>query len=161
MYNQEGIDYSETFYPIVKHATVRMMLWLAIVKQWKIHQMNVKNVFLNGVLKEEVYIQQPPRFKNKKFLQHVRRLNKVLYGLKQAPRAWFDRFNGVLINKGFKSSLAYPSLFVLHKGSASMISLLYVDDMLVMEQSFERTEVCIAKLKMGILNDRLGRHATF
>lgn len=81
MYNQEGIDYSETFYPIVKHATVRMMLWLAIVKQWKIHQMNVKNVFLNGVLKEEVYIQQPPRFKNKKFLQHVRRLNKVLYGL--------------------------------------------------------------------------------
>lgn len=117
MYKErEGIDYSETFSPIVKHATVRMMLCLAIVKQWKIRHTNVKTTFLNKVSKEEVYIQQPPRFKIKKFSQHVCRLNKVLWGLKQAPIAWFDIFNGFLINKGFKSSLAYPSLLVLHKG---------------------------------------------
>lgn len=95
--HEEGIDSSESFSPVVKPATMRLILTIATVKGWKVHQLDVKNAFLNGVLTETVFVQQLPGFKHKKYPHRVCKLRKALYGLKQAPRAWFDRFNTFLI----------------------------------------------------------------
>ena len=91
-----GIDYDETFSPVAKMTTVRTVIALTAMKEWKLWQMDVKNAFLNGSLQEEVYMHQPEGFKHSKFLHYVCKLKKALYGLKQAPRAWCDRFSRLL-----------------------------------------------------------------
>lgn len=106
----QGFDYQETFSPVVKPVTIKLILSLAVTKGWHIHQLYVNNAFLNGQLEEEVYMTQPPSFadSNKAL---VCKLNKALYGLKQAPRAWFDRLREVLQKYGFKASCCDPYLF--------------------------------------------------
>jgi histone deacetylase 1/2 len=111
-HKQHGFDFTETFSPEVKPITVRTVLTIAISRQWHITQLDVNNAFLNGILEEEVYMQQPPGFvsSDPKLLC---KLNKALYGLKQAPRAWFERLNSALHNLVFVSSRCDPSLFTL------------------------------------------------
>nr|GEU89458.1 hypothetical protein [Tanacetum cinerariifolium] len=87
---QEGIDYDETFAPVARIKAIRLFLAYAAHKDFTIFQMDVKIAFLNGILKEEVYVGQPPAFVSKQYLDHVYALDKALYGLKQAPRAWYD-----------------------------------------------------------------------
>ena len=82
---QEGIDYEETFAPTAKWNTIRLTLSLAAHKGWKVHQMDIKSVFLNGYLQEHVYMQQPPGFEIERLEHKVCKLLKALYGLKQAP----------------------------------------------------------------------------
>ena len=84
---QEGIDYSETFSPVIKQATVRLVFSIAVSRNWKIHQLDIHNAFLNGILTEEVYMKQPSGFVDSTLPSHVCRLHKSLYDLKQAPRA--------------------------------------------------------------------------
>ena len=88
---EERIDYDETFTPVARLESIRMLLGFLCFKSFKLFQMNVKSAFLNGYLEEEVYVEQPPGFENEKFPNHVYRLIKVWYGLKQAPRAWYER----------------------------------------------------------------------
>ena len=83
---KEGIDYEETFAPVACLEAIRILLAFAASKGFKLFQMDVKSVFLNGYIEEEVYVRQPPGFKNPKFPNHVFKLHKKLYGLKQAPR---------------------------------------------------------------------------
>ena len=83
---KEGIDYEETFAPVARYTSIRSVLALAVVMKWKIHQMDVKTAFLNGVVEEEVYVEQPLGFETHDRESHVCRLKKSLYGLKQAPR---------------------------------------------------------------------------
>ncbi|GJW26791.1 ribonuclease H-like domain-containing protein [Tanacetum coccineum] len=89
---QLGVDFDETFSSVVKPAIIHTVLSLAVSRQWPIHQLDVKNAFLNGDLSETVYMHQPPDFVDNWYPHHVCLLQRSLYGLKQAPRAWFQRF---------------------------------------------------------------------
>nr|GEU66910.1 hypothetical protein [Tanacetum cinerariifolium] len=99
---QEGIDYDETFAPVTRIKAIRLFLAYVAHKDFTFFQMDVKTVFLNGILKEEVYVGQPPGFVSKQYPDYVYALNKALYGLKKAPRAWLqvNQFlNGIFINQ--------------------------------------------------------------
>ncbi|GKB06316.1 ribonuclease H-like domain-containing protein [Tanacetum coccineum] len=85
---QLGVDFDETFSPVVKTATIRIVLSLVVSRKWLIHQLDVKNAFHKSELSETVYIHQPPGFVDARFPNYVCRLQRSLYGLKQAPRAW-------------------------------------------------------------------------
>ncbi|KAJ4703078.1 Retrovirus-related Pol polyprotein from transposon TNT 1-94 [Melia azedarach] len=100
-----GIDYDEVFAPVARLETVRLIISLAVQNKWKIHQMDEKSAFLNGVLEEEVYIQQPTGFEVKGQEDKVLKLKKALYGLKQAPRAWNSRINKYFQKNGFTKCL--------------------------------------------------------
>jgi len=126
-----GLDYTDTFSPVVKASTVHVVLSLAITHGWPLRQLDVKNVFLHGILQEHVYMEQPPGYVDPHFPQHVCKLKKALYGLKQAPRAWFQRFSSFLLKLGFTCSCANTSLFVLHRQQQIIYLLLYVDDIIL------------------------------
>ena len=88
---KEGIDYKEIFAPVSRYTSIILVLALAIVMKWKIHQMDVKTAFLNGVVEEEVYVEHPLSFETHDKESHVYRLKKALYGLKQAPKTWYTK----------------------------------------------------------------------
>ncbi|GKV27237.1 hypothetical protein SLEP1_g36430 [Rubroshorea leprosula] len=123
-----GVDFDETFSPVLKPTTLRLVIALATTLKWPLRQLDVKNAFLHGQLKETVYMTQPPGFEDPSYPNYVCKLNKSIYGLKQAPRAWFDTFTLHLLKMGFKCSQADSSLFVLHTNHGTALLLLYVDD---------------------------------
>jgi hypothetical protein len=85
-----SIDYEDTFSPVVKAATIRLVLSVAVSQGWSLRQLDVQNAFLHGVLEEEVCMKQPPRYEDKVNPGYVCKLDKALHGLKQAPRAWYS-----------------------------------------------------------------------
>jgi histone deacetylase 1/2 len=121
-----GIDYEDTFSPVVKAATVRLILSLAVSKDWCLRQLDVQNSFLHGILEEEVYMSQPRGYVDEAHPDYVCKLDKVLYGLKQAPRAWYARLCNKLMALGFVPSKADTSLFYYNKGRYTMFVLVYV-----------------------------------
>ena len=88
---KEGIDYEETFAPVARYTSIRSVLALVAVMKWKVHQMDVKTTFLNGVVEEELYVEKPLRFETHDRNTHLCKLKKAMYGLKQEPRMWYDR----------------------------------------------------------------------
>jgi hypothetical protein len=135
-----GIDYEDTFSSVVKIATVRLVLSIAVSRGWSLRQLDVKNAFLHGVLEEEVYMRQPPGYEDKDKPGYVCRLDKALYGLKQAPRAWYSRLSSQLIKLGFVASKSDASLFIYHKYNVTIYMLVYVDDIIVASSSEEATK---------------------
>ena len=93
----EGIDYGETFAPVARLESIRILLAYATHHNFKLQQMDVKSAFLNGPLKELVYVKQPPGFEDPNFPNHVYKLDKALYGLKQAPRAWYEHLKRAIV----------------------------------------------------------------
>ena len=158
-----GVDYSDTFAPVARLDTIRMLLAISAQKGWKVFQLDVKSAFLNGVLQEEIYVEQPAGFIVQGAEDKVYLLKKALYGLKQAPRAWYSRIDNHLQSLGFKKSLSEATLYVKHKDNDVLIVSLYVDDLLVtgnnallveefkqeMKQVFEMTD-------LGLMNYFLG-----
>ncbi|MCI27024.1 retrovirus-related Pol polyprotein from transposon TNT 1-94, partial [Trifolium medium] len=129
-HQRQGFDFTETFSPVVKPVTIRIILTIAITHHWSIQQLDVNNAFLNGILDEEVYMTQPQGFDNGNPSQ-VCKLNKALYGLKQAPRQWFERLQTTLLQLGFKSSKCDPSLFTFTNQGSTLYLLVYVDDIII------------------------------
>ncbi|XP_074315329.1 uncharacterized protein LOC141651520 [Silene latifolia] len=123
----EGLDYGETFAPVVKMVTVRILLAIAAINKWELHQMDVHNAFLHGDLDEEVYMKIPPGFSRGKEGK-VCRLKKSLYGLRQAPRCWFAKLTTALKDYGFKQSHSDYSLFSYSQNQVRLFILVYVDD---------------------------------
>ncbi|KAJ9556774.1 hypothetical protein OSB04_011388 [Centaurea solstitialis] len=109
---QEGIDYDETFAPVARIEAIRIFLAYAAHKNMTVYQMDVKCAFLNRVLQEEVYVEQPEGFVDPRFPEHVYVLDKVLYGLKQAPRAWYETLTDYLLGVGYKKGTIDPTLFL-------------------------------------------------
>ena len=119
-----GIDFSETFSPVVKAPTVRIVFTLAVSKGWDIQQIDINNSFLNGELQEDVYMSQLEGFVDPTRPSYVCKLWKALYGLKQAPRAWLDKLRTTLLNWGFKNSIYDTSLFCTHKDGRMLLLLI-------------------------------------
>ncbi|KAJ3676869.1 hypothetical protein LUZ60_002593 [Juncus effusus] len=130
-HQEEGIDYTETFSPVVKPTTIRVVLTLALSKGWSVRQLDVNNAFLNGDLEETVFMQQPPGFVDDSRPNHECLLKKALYGLKQAPRAWFTKLKSTLINLDFVGSRTDTTLFIRFQHDELLVLLVYVDDIIV------------------------------
>ncbi|GJR54245.1 retrovirus-related pol polyprotein from transposon TNT 1-94 [Tanacetum coccineum] len=127
---EEGIDFEESFAPVARLEAVRMFIAYAAHKNITIFQMDVKTAFLNGPLKEEVYVSQPEGFIDPEFPDHVYRLKKALYGLKQAPRAWYDKLSSFLIEHGFTKGIINPTMFTQRHGGDILLVQVYVDDII-------------------------------
>ncbi|GKC07891.1 retrovirus-related pol polyprotein from transposon TNT 1-94 [Tanacetum coccineum] len=121
-YNQqEGIDYDETYAPVARLESIRILLAYACALDFKLFQMDVKSAFLNGFINEEVYVAQPPGFIDFEKPDHVYKLKKALYGLKQAPKAWYDRLKAFLIKHEYKMGMVDNTLFTKKKSSNLII----------------------------------------
>ncbi|GKA84057.1 copia protein [Tanacetum coccineum] len=112
-YNQqEGIDYDETYAPVARLESIRILLAYACALDFKLSQMDVKSAFLTGFINEEVYVAQPPGFINSAKPNHVYRLKKALYRLKQAPKAWYDRLKAFLIKRDYTMGMKQTALAI-------------------------------------------------
>jgi hypothetical protein len=145
---KEGIDYEETFAHVARYTSIRTIIALAAKMKWKLHPMDVKTAFLNGVIEEEVYIEQPQGFEVEDRKTDVWKLKKALYRLKQAPRAWYGRIDSFLTSLGFTKSKADSNLYFKVMNDESMILLLYVDDLFL---TGEETLITECKKKLASL----------
>jgi len=153
---QPGIDYQETFSPVIKATTIRVLLSLAVTNHWSLRQLDVQNAFLHGNLTETVYIRQPQGFVDPTKPNHICRLHKALYGLKQAPRAWFHRLSTVLHQIGFVGSKTDPLLFILKHRGTLLYVLVYVDDIIVTGNNNDAIEKLITTLGTSFAIKDLG-----
>jgi hypothetical protein len=128
---KHGIEYDETFAPVAKMTIVCVLLAVATAKGWHLHQMDVKNAFLQGDLEEQVCMVQPPGFHFGTNTSAVCRLKKSLYGLKQAPHAWNAKITQQLRKMSFETSKADSSLFIRKTRLRPISILLYVDDLVI------------------------------
>ena len=128
---QHDIDYDETFAPVAKMTIVSVLLAVAAAKGWHLHQRDVKNVFLQGELEEQVHMVQPLGFQSGLNTSKVCRLKKSLYGQKQAPRAQNTKIMQRLRQMGFSMSKLDSSLFIWQRRLGPVSILLYVDDLVI------------------------------
>ena len=126
-----GIDYTETFSPVVRLNSVRVLLSLAVNQAWSLHQLDVSNAFLYGDLEEQVFMEQPPGYVAQGESSKVCFLRKAIYGLKQSPRAWFAKFSGLLSAFGFTSCAADPTVLTKKTKGGLVILAVYVDDIIL------------------------------
>ena len=124
----EGIDFDETFAPVTRLKSIRILLAIASHLNFKLYQMNVKSAFLNRMLQEEVYVEQPKGFVDPHRPDDVYKLKKALYGFKQAPKAWYDRLTAYLTKHGFKRGFADTTLFIRKYKNYFVVAKIYVDD---------------------------------
>src|SRR3954462_5598222 len=127
---QEGTDYTETFTPVARLESIRLLISFATQHNITLYQMDVKSAFLNGYIDEEVYVHQPPGFEESKSPEHGFKHKKSLYGLKQAPRAWYERLSSFLLNNGFSRGQVDTTLFFKTSKKDILICQIYVDDII-------------------------------
>jgi hypothetical protein len=126
----ESLDFGETYTSVARLEANRILLAYACAYNIKLYQMDVKRVFLNGYINEEVYVEQPPGFEDDKKPNHVYKLKKTLYGLKQAPRVWYERLRDFLLSKGFIMGKVDTTLFTKKIGKDLFVLQIYVDDII-------------------------------
>jgi hypothetical protein len=155
-HQQTGVDFSETYSPVIKPTTVRLVLSITLSSGWSIKQIDIQNAFLHGLLSEEVYMSQPPGFTHPQFPDHVCRLQKALYGLKQAPRAWFSRLSSKLIEFGFVPSQSDSSLFIYKSATFITYILIYVDDIIITSSKPEAITELLNQMESEFAIKQLG-----
>ena len=134
---KEGLDYFDTYSPVTRITSIRMLIAIASLNRLEIHQMDVKTAFLNGELDEEIYMEQPEGFIAPGQERKVCKLVKSLYGLKQAPKQWHEKFDNVMLSNGFKINECDKCVYVKSTQKEYVIVCLYVDDMLIMGSNNE------------------------
>ncbi|WVZ23704.1 hypothetical protein V8G54_002248 [Vigna mungo] len=145
---QPGIDFTDVYAPVARLEKVRIVVAIANSNNWSINHMDVKSAFLNGPLKEEVYVFQPLSFIKKGHEMKVFKLNKALYDLRQAPRAWNKHIDSLLIRYGFKKCAVEYGIYVkLCEQAGTLLVCLYVDDLLVTGSSVQEIENFKVKMK--------------
>ena len=134
---KEGLDYFDTYSPVTRILSIRMLIAIAAIHNLEIHQMDVKTTFLNGDLDEEIYMEQSEGFIITGQEKKVYWLVKSLYGLKKAPKQWHEKFDSVMMTNGFKINECYKCVYVKNTERGFVIICLYVDDMLIMGSNNE------------------------
>ena len=124
----EGVDFDETFAPVARLESIRILLGIASHLNFKLYQMDVKSAFLNDMLQEKVYVEQSKGFIDPHRPDDVYKLKRALYGLKQAPRARYDRLTAYLTEHGFKRGFAETTLFIRKDKNSFVVAQIYVDD---------------------------------
>ncbi|GJZ57118.1 retrovirus-related pol polyprotein from transposon TNT 1-94 [Tanacetum coccineum] len=152
---EEGVDFEESFAPVARIEAIRIFVANATNKNMKIFQMDVKTSFLNGELKEKVYVSQPEGFIDQDNPSHVYKLKNALYGLKQAPRAWYDMLLSFFISQHFSKGAVDPTLFTQKAGNNLLLVQIYIDDIIF---TSTKTAMCIefanlmtTKFKMSMM----------
>nr|ABA98030.2 retrotransposon protein, putative, Ty1-copia subclass [Oryza sativa Japonica Group] len=126
----DGLDFGETFAPVARLESIRILLAFATNLNFKLFQIDVKSVFLNGPINELVYVEQPLGFEDPKYPINVYKLHKALYGLKQAPRAWYECLHNFLVKNGFEIGKADSTLFTKRYDNDIFVCQIYVDDII-------------------------------
>jgi len=155
-FNQiQGFDFHETFSPVIKLITIRIILTIALTNGWDLFHLDVNNAFLNISLDETIYMTQPSRFEvTDKNL--VYKLNKSIYGLKQTPRQWFDKLKTTLLQLGFCLSKVDPSLFVYQHNHQIVYILAYIDDIIITGTSLSIVQQISSSLNSTFSLKQLG-----
>ncbi|NDA63213.1 MAG: hypothetical protein EBX50_14410 [Chitinophagia bacterium] len=138
----EGLDFTETFAPVAKFSSIRILLSFAAAKDWECHHMDVKTAFLNGELEEEIYMEQPEGFVKDGEEHLVCRLQKTIYGLKQSPRAWNKKLHGELCKLGFTRCEADHSVYCKRDEQGLVFLLVYVDDIIIISDGKAAMQAC-------------------
>lgn len=137
---KHGIDYDETFSPVVRHSSLRLLFALSVKLGLEINHLDVKTAFLNGFLNECVYMQMPEGFSHSGYTNKCLKLNKAIYGLKQASKAWNDRVNEVLLDMHYQRSKYEPCIYTKKQNNLITIIALYVDDFFVFSNNVDETD---------------------
>jgi hypothetical protein len=149
------LDFDETFAPIARLESIRILLAYATHHYFKLFQMDIKSAFLNKPIKEEVYVEQPPGFEDDKYPNYVFKLNKALYGLKQAAKAWYECLRDFLIKNSFKVRKVDPTLFTKTIDGDLFECQIYVDDIIFgstnQKSCEEFNRIMIQKFEMSMM----------
>nr|GFB34747.1 retrovirus-related Pol polyprotein from transposon TNT 1-94 [Tanacetum cinerariifolium] len=152
---EEGINFEESFALAARLEAIRIFLAYAAHKNMVVYQMDVKTVFLNGNLREEVYVSQSDGFVDQDNPNHVYKLKKALYGLKQATRAWYDMLSSFLISQDFSKGLVDLTLFIYRNGNELLLVQIYVDDIIFAASTPELCDlfakITFSKFKMSMI----------
>jgi hypothetical protein len=152
-----GLDFGESFAPAARLEFIRILLAYAAHHSFRLFQMDVKIAFLNGPIKEEVYVEQPPGFEDNRYPDHVFKLSKALYGLKQAPRAWYECLRDFLIANTFKVGKADPTLFTKTCDGDLFVCQIYVDGIIFgstnQKSCEEFSRVMTQKFEMSMMGE--------
>jgi hypothetical protein len=152
-----GLDFEETFAPVARLESIRILLAYVAHYSFKLFQMDVKSTFLNGPIKGEVYVEQTPGFEDDRYPDHVYKLSKALYGLKQAPRAWYECLRDFLIFNTYKVRKVDPTLFTKTCNGDLFVCQIYVDDIIFgstnQKSCEEFTRVMTQKFEMSMMGE--------
>jgi hypothetical protein len=150
-----GLDFEETFAHVSR--SIRILLAYAAHHSSRLYQMDVKSTFLNGPIKEDVYVEQPFGFKDDRYPDHVYKLSKALYGLKKAPRAWYECLRDFLIANAFKVGRADPTLFTKTCDGDLFVCQIYVNDIIFgstnQKSCEEFSRVMTQKFEMSMMGE--------
>lgn len=148
---QEGVDFYDTFSPVVKLTTVKLLLSLSAIHGFSLHQLDISNAFLNGDLDEEIYMRLPPGYAQRKGdslpPNAVCKLEKSLYGLKQASRQWFLKFSSTLLSLGFLQTHSDHTCFLKRGDDLFLCVIVYVDDIIICSNNDSEVALLKSQLK--------------